>query len=251
MSRLRRFVIPPERIAGDHVSFDASESRHMASVLRLAPGDLVIASDGRGYDYTVRLESLGATAAGTVLGVTRPHVESPLEITLVQGIPKGDKMEAIIRAATELGVRRIQPAITARTIVRLEPSRWRDRARRWQRVAKEAAKQCGRPLVPDVETPRPLSEWLGPPAVPTDLSLCLWEGEAPMLADVLRTAAPRRVRVLVGPEGGLAREEIEGAGTHGWQPATLGPRVLRTETAGPAIVAILQYTLGDLGRTPA
>src|SRR5215470_6401430 len=95
--------------------------------------------------------------------------ESPLAITLVQGVPKGDKMEAIVRAATELGVARVRPALCERTIVRLEPSRWRDRARRWQRVAREAAKQSGRALVPEVEMPRPLAECLDPKP---DLALC-------------------------------------------------------------------------------
>src|SRR5207302_891565 len=126
-------------VTGERVAFDDEESRHMTAVLRLVPGDLVIAGDGRGSDYTVRLETLDATATGTIVGVAASRAESPVVVTLVQGIPKGDKMEQIVRAATELGVARVLPVITERTIVRLEPSRWRERARRWQRVAKEAS----------------------------------------------------------------------------------------------------------------
>ncbi len=133
----------------------------MTAVLRLAPGDVVVAADGRGRDYTVRLEAVGEAAVGTIIRVAPSLGEPPLAITLVQGIPKGDKMEAIVRAATELGVQRVLPAITARTVMRLEPSRWRERARRWQRVAKEATKQCGRAVIPEIEAPRPLDRMVG------------------------------------------------------------------------------------------
>jgi 16S rRNA (uracil1498-N3)-methyltransferase len=162
-------------------------------------------------------------------------------------VPKGDKMEAIVRAVTELGVARVQPALCERTIVRLETSRWRDRARRWQRVAREAAKQSGRAVIPEVETPRPLNEWLAA-TPPADLALCLWEGDATPLGGVLGAAAvPRSARILVGPEGGLAGAEVAAARAHGLAVVSLGRRILRTETAGPAIVAILQSRFGDLG----
>ncbi|MBI4245623.1 MAG: 16S rRNA (uracil(1498)-N(3))-methyltransferase [Candidatus Rokubacteria bacterium] len=243
---MRRFTLTPDRIQGDRVTFDREETRHMTAVLRLGPGDLVVAGDGRGHDYTVRLDALTPTATGTILAVTTTRVESPLALTLVQGVPKGDKMELIVRAATELGALRIVPALAARTIVRLEPSRWRERARRWQRVAKEAAKQCGRSVVPDVEVPRPLGEGLE--TIEASLRLCLWEGEAPALAEVLDavTAPPPTIAVVIGPEGGLARAEVDLARARGWQIARLGPRILRTETAGPAILAIVQFRFGDL-----
>ena len=249
MSGPRRFTVTPDQVHGDRVAFDRAESHHMTTVLRLAPGDLVVAADGRGQDYTVRLEALGEAAVGTILRVAPSISEPPLAITLVQGIPKGDKMEAIVRAATELGVRRVLPAITERTVMRLEPSRWRDRARRWQRVAKEASKQSGRAVIPEVEVPRRLDEWLEPPGAPADLRLCLWEGHAPPLTSVCDglTRVPATALVLVGPEGGLTREEVDRACARGWSLASLGPRILRTETAGPAIIAILQFRFGDLG----
>src|SRR5207249_10897732 len=141
----------------------------------LKPGDTGVAADGAGHDFTVRREDVAETVTGTVLGVATRDAESPLRITLVQSVPKGDKMEAIVRAATELGVVRVVPVTTERTIVTLEPSRWRERARRWQRVAKEAAKQCGRAVVPPVEVPRPYADVLALDE-PADLQLCLWEG---------------------------------------------------------------------------
>lgn len=248
MSGARRFTVAPERISGDRVAFDREETRHLARVLRLGPGDLVVASDGAGHDYTVRLEALGETASGTILGVAAGHRDSAFAVTLLQGVPKGDKMEAIVRATTELGVARIVPVLAERTVVRLDPARGHERARRWQRIAREAAKQCGRAVVPEVDGPLPLEDaWRV--ASMAALRLCLWEGEAPALEHVLAaTAAPTSAAVLVGPEGGLARAEIEAATAHGFRVASLGPRVLRTETAGPTIVALLQFRFGDVGR---
>ena len=242
---MRRFTLPPERVVDGRVTFDREESRHLTRVLRLQPGDTVVATDGAGRDYTVRLDSVGDAATGTVLAVERGAAESPLAITLVQGIPKGDKMEAIVRAATELGVACVRPALCERTIVRLEPARWRERARRWQRVAREAAKQCGRAVIPEVEAPRPLAECLL--GVSADLGLCCWEGGGLPLSDALASpASPRSALLVVGPEGGLAPGEVEAARAGGLTIVSLGPRILRTETAGPAMVAILQSRFGDL-----
>jgi 16S rRNA (uracil1498-N3)-methyltransferase len=244
---MRRFTLRPDQRTGDRVTFDEAESRHLSRVLRLRAGDTIVATDGGGRDFTVRLESVGEHATGTVLAESTGIAASPLTLTLVQGVPKGDKMETIVRAVTELGVARVQPALCERTIVRLEPARWRDRARRWQRVAREAAKQCGRAIIPEIEPPRPLAEWLtvGERA---DLALCLWEDDGTPLGHVLASgASPRSAIVVVGPEGGLTRDEVEVARAHGLTIASLGPRILRTETAGPAITAILQSRFGDLG----
>lgn len=258
---MRRFTIAPERIEGGRVVFDRGETRHLARVLRLRPGDIVLAADGQGRDYTVRLETVGETATGDVLGVAPRAAESALRLTLVQSVPKGDKMEQIVRAATELGVARVVPVLAERTIVVLEPGRWRERARRWQRVAKEAAKQCGRAVIPPVDPPRPLAEFLAADE-PAELRLCLWEaaaqagegtGQARSLETTLAANLPRslpinaRVVLLVGPEGGLARREVESARARGFTIVGAGPRILRTETAGPALVAILQNKFGDMG----
>lgn len=245
---MRRFTVAPERVEADRITFDPEESRHIVRVLRLAPGDLVLAADGTGRDYTVRLETLGPTVTGTVVGVSANRAESPLLLTLVQGVPKGDRMEEIVRTLTQLGVRRIAPALTERVVVRLEPSRWRERARRWQRVAREATKQCGRAVVPEVEPPAPLAERLALAAT-VDLALCLWEGQGEPLGDVLDRVAPsppRSLALLVGPEGGLARAEVAAARERGWHVANAGPRILRTETAAAVVAAVVQFRFGDL-----
>jgi 16S rRNA (uracil1498-N3)-methyltransferase len=140
----------------------------------------------------------------------------------------------------------VVPVVAERTIVRLEPSRWRERARRWQRVAREAAKQCGRAVVPDVDVPGPLADALA--AARGEVGLCLWEGAATPLADALDAlaASPRTLTVLVGPEGGLARGEVDAARACGFAVVGVGPRILRTETAAPAFLAIVQARYGDL-----
>lgn len=245
---MRRFTIAPDRIARGHVDFDAEESRHLSRVLRLRPGDTVIASDGAGHDYTVRLDTVGLQATGSILRVALHDTESPLAVTLVQVVAKGDRMETIVRAATELGVARVLPALAARTVVHLDAAGWRERTRRWQRVAREASKQCGRSVVPDVQEPRPLADRLSL-AAGSGLALCLWEGDGPSLEHALASAvAPRTAVLLIGPEGGLADDEVAAARAHDWTIVSLGRRILRTETAGPAVLAVLQARFGDLGR---
>jgi 16S rRNA (uracil1498-N3)-methyltransferase len=244
---VHRFAIAPEQIDGERVTFDHDETRHLARVLRLRPGDLVLATDGQGREYTVRIERIGAAATGTVLEIAARPTESPVAVILVQGVPKGDRMETIIRGATELGVVHIVPAIAARTVVKLEGGRWRERTDRWQRVAREAAKQSGRAVIPQVSTPTrlgPALEAVGP----TALRICLWEGERHPLLKVLNDVveAPATVALVVGPEGGLASDEVEQARRLGWMIAGLGPRILRTETASLAAVAVIQGSFGDL-----
>lgn len=244
---MTRFHVRADPGGGDRVAFDADDARHLARVLRLGPGDLVQAVDGQGHELTVRLAHVGARSAeGLVVGRTTRPTESPIELTLAQGIPKGDKLETIIRMATELGARRIAPLVTERTVARPDPGRWPHRLARCRRVAKEAAKQSGRAIVPEVDPPRSLGEWLAEPR-PAGLLLCLWEGESGGPATVLPAGGVERASVVVGPEGGLSKGEVARLRSAGAVVAGLGPRILRTETAGPVALALLQARYGDLG----
>jgi len=240
-----RFHVRPEAVRGDRVTFDAEESHHLARVLRLGAGDLVTALDGGGQELIVRLTRVGTRGAeGTVVSRRALHTESPLDLTLAQGIAKGDKMESIIRMATELGVTRIVPLLTERSLVGAEAAS--RRLGRWQRVSKEAAKQSGRAVIPEVAPPHTLADWLAAIGEP-GLLLCLWENERAPLNERLPAGRPFQVRVVVGPEGGLTDNEIARLRAAGAVIAGLGSRILRTETAGPIAVALLQSRYGDLG----
>ncbi len=243
---MSRFHIRPESVSGAHVAFDAQESRHLTRVLRLGAGAVVEAIDGAGGVFTVRIERVGPRGAeGTVLAREERASESPCRLVLAQGIPKGDKMEGIIRMATELGAARIVPLITARTVVRMEPGRTGSRLSRWQRVAKEAAKQSGRGIIPEVAPPVSLVPWLAQSG-PSGLLVCLWEGAPEPLGPQLPPPPCPRATLVVGPEGGLGDEEVEALRRTGAIVGGLGPRILRTETAGPVGLALLQSRYGDL-----
>ncbi|MEX2223528.1 MAG: 16S rRNA (uracil(1498)-N(3))-methyltransferase [Candidatus Rokuibacteriota bacterium] len=245
---MTRFLhLAPEAVDGDRVVFDAAAAHHLGRVLRAAAGDVVQAVDGGGALLSVRLTAVtGRRAEGLIVGRAPLATESPLHLTLAQAIPKGDKMDGIIRMATELGVTRVVPLLTARTLVRLEPVRWGSRVGRWQRIAKEAAQQSGRAAVPEITPPRELSAW-SPEAEAAGLLICLWEEERAGLDKRLPPGPRPRVTVVVGPEGGLTPEEARGLAGAGALVAGLGPRLLRTETAGPVAVALLQSRYGDLG----
>ena len=244
---MTRFLIRPEGIAGERVTFDAEETRHLTRVLRLGPGDIVEAFDGMGNVLTVRLERVGGRLAyGALLARAALRSESPLHLTLAQSIPKGDKIEGIIRMATELGAARVVPLVTARTVVRVEPGRPGPRLSRWQRVAKEAAKQSGRAVVTEVTPPQRLAVWIEARET-SELLVCLWEDAREPLGPQLPQRPVSRATVVVGPEGGLEQAEADALRAAGAIVGGLGPRILRTETAGPVGLAILQMRYGDLG----
>jgi 16S rRNA (uracil1498-N3)-methyltransferase len=243
-----RFHLARDAVHGDRVIFDAAAAHHLGRVLRAAAGDLVQAVDTDGALLSVRLTTIAPRAAeGVIVARARLETESPLRLTLAQAVPKGDKMEGIVRMTTELGVRRVIPLLTERTVVRPEPDRWAARLARWQRVAREAAQQSGRAAVPEITPPRALSGWRPDPEA-DGLLICCWEEETRGLEGRLPTGPCATATVIVGPEGGLTAAEVGGLIDAGALVAGLGPRVLRTETAGAVAVALLQARYGDLGR---
>ena len=247
---MTRFHIRPESISGDRVIFDGEETRHLARVLRLQPGALVQAVDGQGHELTVRLVHVGPRAAeGDIVERALRVSESPFPLTLAPGVPKGSKLETVIRMATELGVVLVIPLLLERTVARPDPKESSHRLLRWRRVAKEAAKQSGRGAIPDIRAPMTLDEWLDEPRTP-GLLVCLWENERVPLSRVLPASRPPSATVVVGPEGGLTQGEVDRLRASGAVVGGLGPRILRTETAGPIAVALLQSRYGDLGSDP-
>lgn len=243
-----RFFVRPEAIEAGRVRFDADEARHLVRVLRLRPGALLEATDGAGRTLSVRLESLGpGVATGTIVSESGPTHESPCAITLGQAILKGERMAWLVQKATELGVVRIVPLVTERVVARPVPDRSDGRRARWERIAREAVKQCGRAWVPAVAAPRTLPEVLTE-ASGHDATWLLWAGGgAPLAAAAREAGAPRRMLLLVGPEGGFTGDEVALAERAGARVVGLGPRILRAESAGFVAVALCQHLFGDLG----
>jgi len=251
------------------VRFSAGQLHQMRRVLRLRPGDAVVAVvPGRpgeaGRELIVLLEGGGQgiiAEVGRVVGERPGLPPAPVAVTLFQGLPKGDRFELILQKGTELGVEAIVPVLTERAVARPRPDQVAAKLARWRAIAREAAEQCGRSDGPAVGTP---VDWATACSLagPLELALVPWEGEAAAsLRDVLSSAevtSPStglrgrrpRLGIMVGPEGGLSEGEIEVARRAGVRPVSLGPRILRSETAAIAAVAAVVYELGDLGRDP-
>lgn len=245
---MTRFLhLRSEAVRGDRVTFEAAAAHHLGRVLRASVGDVVEAVAGGDTLLAVRLTAIAPQRAeGTIVGRAPLGTESPLHLTLAQAVPKGDRMDTVIRMATELGVTRVVPLLTARTVVRLQPERGAARRDRWERIAREAAQQCGRAVVPEIASPRPMASWAAE-AGSSGLLVCLWEEAREPLERCLPPRPAPRVTVVVGPEGGLAADEVQLLTAAGAVVAGLGPRLLRTDTAGAAAVALLQARYGDLG----
>jgi 16S rRNA (uracil1498-N3)-methyltransferase len=243
-----RFHSPFPLAVGVRVALSEGAARHAARVLRLDVDDALTLFDGRGGEYACRVASRGRDAmAVDVLAWHRIERESPLGLTLVQGLQAGEKMDLTVQKAVELGVGRIVPVFTRRGVVRLEGERARKRAAHWRAVAVSACEQCGRNRVPDLADPEALPPWLDrPPAGVSPLRLMLDPGASLTLDALPRPPkATGAVELLVGAEGGLTAEETERACRAGFVAVRLGPRVLRTETAGLAALAAIQCLWGD------
>ncbi|MEM1410917.1 MAG: 16S rRNA (uracil(1498)-N(3))-methyltransferase [Pseudomonadota bacterium] len=220
---------------------DERRGHYLQRVLRLRPGDTLVLFNGDGNDYAV--EFLGGPKAAPRVRVNArlPAVpESPLQLVLAQAVGKGDRMDQVLQKATELGVAGVQPLFTERTEVRLSGSRLARRMDHWRAVTIAACEQSGRARLPDLHPPLDLDSWL---ATPGDaLRLALVPGaERPLTA----VAPVPEMALLIGPEGGLSEREVAALTLSGCVPVAFGPRILRTETAGPAAVAVLQAMAGD------
>jgi len=239
-----KFFVEPKFIKENRVKIRGKEARHIATVLRLERGDMINVFDGTGREYAVLIESSStSTVEGRVIQEKWPERESSVEITLFQGLPKSSKMDLIVEKCTELGVVRIVPVITSRTVPELDPDKMEERRSRWERIAREASKQSGRVRVPEIGSVISFREAFTKTEL--DLKLIPWENERVSLRTALKrcqvTVYPCRVGIFVGPEGGFTPEEIGYARRNGAIPVSLGPRILRTETAGIVASAIVLY----------
>jgi 16S rRNA (uracil1498-N3)-methyltransferase len=242
--RIPRIYQPQPLTSGRTIELDAQATAHLTRVLRLKPGDELVLFNGEGGEFAARIEALEKRAAVVRVGefVAR-EAESPLELVLVQGVSRGERMDYTVQKAVELGVSRIVPVITERTVVNLKDERRERRQDHWQAVAIGACEQSGRNRVPVIEPVIAFDRWLA--AAPAGLKFVLHHRAEQGLSGVARPAGP--VTLLIGPEGGLSPAEIDASRAAGFQPLCLGPRVMRTETAAVAALAVLQWLWGDFG----
>ena len=240
---LPRFHVPGGLAPGATVDLPAEAAHHALRVLRLGDGDDVMLFDGRGGEWGARLVRAGPGLRAVLAGFDAEDRVPALHVTLVQGLPAADKMDWIVQKATELGVAAIQPVAAKRSVVRLSGERMARRVHHWQQVAVAACEQCGRNRVPGVAPLLDLPHYLGS-ATTNDTRLLLAPGAEHGLRGMEKPAGP--VTLLVGPEGGFEEGEIHAALAAGFKPLSLGPRVLRTETAGTAALAAMMALWGDL-----
>lgn len=240
------FFVAPDAVADGRVTLDAEDAHHLLKVLRARPGEGFTAV-AAGVAHRCELEP--GAAVGRVLASAPVTSEPSVQVTVFQGLAKGEKLEQVIQHGTELGLAAVVPVACARSVVKLDAKKAAERQERWQRIAREAAQQARRGAVPRVE---PVAGWPAAASRPRefDLALVPWEAQAGHrgLGELLRGLRPgARVAVYIGPEGGLTGDEVDQALAAGAHAVGLGPRILRTETAGLAALAAILFAAGDLG----
>jgi 16S rRNA (uracil1498-N3)-methyltransferase len=241
MPRPPRFFICPDQVIDQLITISGEDVRHIATVLRMKTGDGLLLCDGTGAEYQAKIVQVGrAEIRAEIVSRSNREARHPL-ITLLQGLPKSDKMDWIVQKSTELGVATIFPLVTERTIVKIRDEK--KRVSRWQKIAREAAMQSNRPDIPQVghiQTLSDLLQTLSPE--PQTLLLLPWEGGTEPINNVLRQMhGVRNVVVLIGPEGGLSAQEAAFAEERGFHLVSLGPNILRTETAAVAVLSMIGY----------
>ena len=235
---------------GSNFRLTGEESKYIARVLRLVEGETVIISSSKGPEY---LTTIIAVEKKSVLlkveSIDETNRESGLDITLCQSLPKSKKMDLIIQKCTELGVRRFIPFTSSRSVSRPDNKEGSEKVKRWEKIALEASRQCGRRFIPPVENVIKFDDLLQKMADLDNnvLKLIPWESEDNKSLRQLSDNEIGRVILLIGPEGGFSSEEVDRAKKAGVIPISLGSRLLRTETAGLATVSMVQYIWGDMG----
>lgn len=238
-----RFHCPFPLAPGAQVELPEQAAHHALKVLRMKAGDCVILFDGRGGEWLAEIVGAGGTARAALREFSERDCESPLQVTLAQALPASDKMDWVVEKCVELGVAAIQPVAAKRSVIRLSAERMARRVAHWNAIASSACEQCGRNRVPIVAPVLDLPQYLAGAMAQNARRLMLAPGGAVSLHALDKPAEP--VIVMVGPEGGWEEGEMQAAQAAGFQFLQLGPRVLRTETAGLAVLAAMQSAWGD------
>jgi 16S rRNA (uracil1498-N3)-methyltransferase len=248
---VHRFYLPPAQWNPDHLALDEAESHHCTDVLRLRPGQRVVVFNGEGLEVTAEISLLSKREVGLRPLFTHVTPKPAAAITLAQAVPKGKNMDLVIQKATELGAAEIVPLMSERTVVRLDRAESADKQEKWQRIAIEACKQCGQNHLPVVQRPVTLDRFFAQQSAQDLLIIAAIEPGARRLKELLAEwsalhpakTKPASVLVLIGPEGDFTPAEIGLAKSRGCLPMSLGPIILRTETAAIYSLSTLAHEL--------
>ena len=243
--RVTRIHVSGPLVPGEDIVLPAQAGEHLTRVLRLEAGAALTLFNGEGGEFAATLApAIGKKVIARVARHDAVERESPLDVTLLQGVARGERMDLIVQKSTELGVTRIVPVLTERSVVKLDSKQRARKREHWQAIAVSACEQCGRNRVPEVHEPAALGDSIV--ALAADGLRCLLaaDGESSLAAVAVSTTNARFV-LLIGPEGGLAENERAFARANGFAGHSLGPRVMRTETAGLAALTVLQSVVGD------
>ncbi len=249
MMARRRFYAPPEQVEGAAVNLSGEESHHLSRVLRLKPGDTVFVFDGRGVERECTIAEIKSNSARLrIIRVLEDEVESPARLTLAQAVARGEKFDLIVQKATELGVSRIVPLSSHHSDVKLSLEQAEKRLERWRRISLEALKQCGRRRLVELTQLLTVGEFIERALDSSEHVLVFSErGGSPIESALKEAPGASPISALVGPEGGWSDEELSLMEERGCKFVTLGPRVLRAETAAIVAISLLQHLTGDLG----
>jgi 16S rRNA (uracil1498-N3)-methyltransferase len=240
--RIPRVFSAQPLTSGASIQLDEAGSHYLSKVLRMQAGRELVLFNGEGGEYAGEIAAISKKQVTVALGEFTPdNRESPLQLELAISVSRGERMDWVIQKATELGASRITPLLTERTEVKLGSERQEKKTGHWRQIVISACEQCQRNILPPLDSPVTLDEWL--PQVTAEARFVLHHRDSQRLPT---DSKPASVALLIGPEGGLSETEIEQARAAGFAPLTLGPRVLRTETAPVAAVSLVQYLWGDL-----
>jgi len=243
-NRTVRIYVESALATGAELVLDRQNAHYLSRVLRQRNGDEISMFNGDGNDYRAALTVDGKAVRATILDCQPNPTESPLHVTLVQGLAKGAKLDLVVQKATELGVAAIAPVSNDRSVLRVSDEKSAQKLAHWKKIAASACAQCNRSRLPEIQAPQSFANWLLENSGDAT-TLLLQPGSGTSLMQLPQPSGP--LALVVGPEGGFSQSESELALQHGAIAASCGPRVLRTETAGFAAIAILQARFGDIG----
>jgi len=244
---MQRYFVAPEQLKQDQIVIMGDDVHHLKNVMRCQPGDEIICCAGEGEDHLAEIELITAKEVIARVKKTFPSIGEPnVHVTVAQSIPKGDKWEWVLQKGTEIGAVRFVPFISERTIVKIDARKQDKKVERWRKIAKEAAEQAHRGRIPEVSAPLTWTEMLAKAKQAETAWICYEKGGKPLKA-VWKEALARDIFLIVGPEGGFTEREVAEALEAGIQPITLGPRILRTETAPLVALTSILFASDDLG----